>query len=218
LHYVDLLPDRSGRFAQSERPLGDLQIAASVISCSATLGLVHVLASLIHRSASRRWSSGSSVIAFRLGGRSVSARPLGYVMPRQAVMKFWRSFPNATANSSIASRATANHTSASRKNMNLTRSRRKNERARATPLHEGLRVRAYDRTFTQKTVVFSKPFLLKGIDRMLPAGGYRVVTDEELIEDRRVSTMIFVPTPSSIEMVTIDPLDLLAALDRDAAP
>ena len=76
-------------------------------------------------------------------------------------------------------------------------------------------------------VVFSKPFLLKGIDRVLPAGDYRVVTDEELIEGisfpvyRRVSTLIFVPAPtrgaSSIEMVTIDPLDLQAALDRDAA-
>ena len=76
-------------------------------------------------------------------------------------------------------------------------------------------------------VVFSKPFLLKGIDRMLPAGEYRVVTDEELIEGisfpvyRRVSTMILVPGPtcgaSSIEMVTIDPLDLRAALERDAA-
>jgi hypothetical protein len=70
-----------------------------------------------------------------------------------------------------------------------------------------------------ETVVFGKPFLLKGIDR--------VVTDEELIEGisfpvyRRVSTMIFVPAPmhetSSIEMVTIDPLDLRAALERDAA-
>jgi hypothetical protein len=79
-----------------------------------------------------------------------------------------------------------------------------------------------------KTVVFSKPFLLKGIDQMLPAGDYRVVTDEELIEGisfpvyRRVSTMIFVPGPtygaSSIEMVTIDPLDLQAALDREVAP
>jgi hypothetical protein len=78
-----------------------------------------------------------------------------------------------------------------------------------------------------ETVVFGKPFLLKGIDRMLPAGDYRVVTDEELIEGisfpvyRRVSTMIFVPAPmhetSSIEMVTIDPLDLRAALERDAA-
>jgi hypothetical protein len=78
-----------------------------------------------------------------------------------------------------------------------------------------------------KTVVFSKPFLLKGVDRMLPAGDYRVVTDEELIEGlsfpvyRRVSTMILVPATqgaSAIEMVTIDPLDLRGALDRDAAP
>jgi hypothetical protein len=77
------------------------------------------------------------------------------------------------------------------------------------------------------TVVFSKPFLLKGVDRMLPAGDYRVVTDEELIEGisfpayRRVSTMIFVPSAygaSGVEMVTIEPLDLRGALDRDAAP
>jgi hypothetical protein len=78
-----------------------------------------------------------------------------------------------------------------------------------------------------KTVVFSKPFLLKGVDRLLPAGDYRVVTDEELIEAlsfpvyRRVSTVVFVPAQShpasSVEMVTIDPLDLQAALDRDAA-
>jgi hypothetical protein len=32
-----------------------------------------------------------------------------------------------------------------------------------------------------KAVVFNR-LLLKGIDRMLPAGAYRVVTDEELIE------------------------------------
>jgi hypothetical protein len=79
-----------------------------------------------------------------------------------------------------------------------------------------------------KTVVFSKPFLLTGIDRVLPAGDYRVVTDEELIEGisfpvyRRVATMIFVPAPtqgaSSIEMVTINPLDLRTALEKDAAP
>jgi hypothetical protein len=79
-----------------------------------------------------------------------------------------------------------------------------------------------------KTVVFNRPFLLKGVDRTLPAGSYRVVTDEELIEGisfpayRRVATMIFVPAlthgTSSIEMVTIDPLDLEAALGRDAPP
>jgi hypothetical protein len=78
-----------------------------------------------------------------------------------------------------------------------------------------------------KTVVFNRPFLLKGVDRTLPAGSYRVVTDEELIDGisfpayRRVATMIFVPAAigaSSVEMVTIDPLDLQAALDRDAPP
>jgi hypothetical protein len=77
-----------------------------------------------------------------------------------------------------------------------------------------------------KTVVFSRPFLLKGVDRTLPPGDYRVVTDEELIDGlsfsayRRVATMIFVPVQShrgsSIEMVTIDPKDLQAAQDRDA--
>ena len=77
-----------------------------------------------------------------------------------------------------------------------------------------------------KTVVFSKPFLLNGVDRVLPAGDYRVVTDEELIEQlsfpvyRRVSTMIFVPAQShygSVEMVAIDPIDLQAAQGRDRA-
>lgn len=78
-----------------------------------------------------------------------------------------------------------------------------------------------------KDVVFRRPFVLKGVDRTLPAGSYRVVTDEELIEGisfpvyRRVATMIFVQAPtqgaSSIEMVAIDPQDLQAALDRDTA-
>jgi hypothetical protein len=77
-----------------------------------------------------------------------------------------------------------------------------------------------------KAVAFRRPFLLKGIDRTLPAGDYSVVTDEELVEGlsfsvyRRVSTMMLVPaqshSASSIEMVTIDPRDLQAALDRDA--
>jgi hypothetical protein len=78
-----------------------------------------------------------------------------------------------------------------------------------------------------KSVVFSHPFELKGVDRILPAGDYRVMTDEELIEElsfpayRRISTMIFVPgqgrQASSLEMVTIDPRDLEAAQDQDGA-
>ena len=70
-----------------------------------------------------------------------------------------------------------------------------------------------------KTVVFRHPFELKGVDRVLPPGNYRVVTDEELIQElsfpvyRRISTMIFVPVETynaSIEMVTIDPRHLPA--------
>jgi hypothetical protein len=78
-----------------------------------------------------------------------------------------------------------------------------------------------------ESVIFSHPFELKGVDRILPPGDYRVVTDEELIEElsfsayRRISTMIFVPTQadyaSSVEMVTIDPRDLQLAQDRDRA-
>ncbi len=78
---------------------------------------------------------------------------------------------------------------------------------------------------SSKTVSFRRPFWLKGVDRMLPPADYRVVTDEELIEGlsfpayRRISTMIFVPAPSgsAVEMASVDPLDLEAALDRDAA-
>jgi hypothetical protein len=77
-----------------------------------------------------------------------------------------------------------------------------------------------------KDVVFVKPFLLKGVDRVLSAGTYKVMTDEELIEGlsfpvyRRVSTVILVPAQaqaSSVEMVTIDPLELQAAQERDSA-
>jgi hypothetical protein len=66
---------------------------------------------------------------------------------------------------------------------------------------------------------------LKGIGRVLPPGNYQVVTDEELIEGlsfpvyRRVSTAIIVPgeQASSVEMVAIDPGDLQAAQNSDAA-
>jgi hypothetical protein len=76
-----------------------------------------------------------------------------------------------------------------------------------------------------KTWTFSKPFMLKGVDRLLPPGDYRVTTDEELIEGlsfpvyRRVATMIFVSGPAQrgLEMITIDPADLQAAQERDAA-
>jgi|RhiMetdeSRZDD1v2_1073273.scaffolds.fasta_scaffold335485_3 hypothetical protein len=78
----------------------------------------------------------------------------------------------------------------------------------------------------RKTITFAHSFVLKGVDRSLPAGDYEVVTDEQLIEGlsfpvyRRVSTMIVVPLASargsSVEMVTVDPRDLQATQDQDA--
>ena len=81
--------------------------------------------------------------------------------------------------------------------------------------------RTRDRMWT-----FGKPFTIKGVDRLLPAGSYRVSTDEELIEGlsfpvyRRVATMIFAPgrNRASLEILSIDPEDLQAAEESDAAP
>jgi hypothetical protein len=81
-------------------------------------------------------------------------------------------------------------------------------------------------TRTQRTIsAFARPFVLRGVDRVLPPGSYEILTEEELIEGlsfpvyRRVSTVIFVPgqITSSIEMVAIDPLDLVAAQACDVA-
>ena len=70
---------------------------------------------------------------------------------------------------------------------------------------------------TRKIVKFSNPFTMEGVGRVLPAGNYEVVTDEELIEGlsfpvyRRIATMMLAPAQSSqIEMLTIDPRDLAA--------
>jgi hypothetical protein len=91
------------------------------------------------------------------------------------------------------------------------------------PLQEGDPNRMSIRT-TRKIVKFSNSFSIVGVGRVLPAGVYEVVTDEELVEGisfpvyRRVATMILAPTQSSqpsIEMLTIDPHDLATAMKRD---
>ena len=76
---------------------------------------------------------------------------------------------------------------------------------------------------TTTTATFRRPFLINGAEHDSPAGDYRVVTDEELIEGlsflayRRVMTAIFLPGPErgSWEMHVIDPEDLAAAQERD---
>lgn len=78
---------------------------------------------------------------------------------------------------------------------------------------------------SSKTVTFCRSFRIDGVDRLLPPAGYQVVMEEELIEGlsflayRRVSTAMIVPgeSGSTVEMVTIDPLDLQTAQEEDAA-
>ena len=79
----------------------------------------------------------------------------------------------------------------------------------------------------RETITFKHPFRIKGIDRLLPAGAYEVITDEEMIEGlsfavfRRVATMIMVPAAaprnSTMEMVSISPIDLSDAQRIDAS-
>src|SRR6202007_3410698 len=51
----------------------------------------------------------------------------------------------------------------------------------------------------REVVTFRHPFRIRGVDRLLPAGPYEVITDEEMIEGlsfasfRRIATMIVVP-------------------------
>jgi hypothetical protein len=79
----------------------------------------------------------------------------------------------------------------------------------------------------RETVTFKHAFQIRGIDRLLPAGAYEVVTDEEMIEGlsfpsfRRVATMIMVPAAqshgSTMEMVSIGSVDLADAQRIDAS-
>ena len=76
-----------------------------------------------------------------------------------------------------------------------------------------------------KTVTFNHPFVLGGLGRPLPAGAYRIETDEELLDGtsvpvfRRVQTVIHLQVkPGVSETRVIDPQALDAALQRDQAP
>lgn len=79
----------------------------------------------------------------------------------------------------------------------------------------------------RETVTFKHPFLIRGVDRLLPAGSYEVITDEETIEGlsfaayRRVATMIEVPAEASssraVEMISIGSVDLSDAQRIDAS-
>ena len=80
---------------------------------------------------------------------------------------------------------------------------------------------------SDKTVTFRRPFVLAGLDELLPAGDYSVETEEELVEGisyavfRRTSTLLLLHAeaglPHLARALTIDPAELEAALERDSA-
>ena len=78
----------------------------------------------------------------------------------------------------------------------------------------------------RELMVFKHPFRIKGIDRLLAAGSYEVVMDEDMIEGlsfpcyRRVATFMIVPAAaphgSSTEMIAVSSIDLSDAQRNDA--
>jgi hypothetical protein len=78
---------------------------------------------------------------------------------------------------------------------------------------------------TQKFVTFNRPFWLDEVAERQPAGTYVVQTDEEQIEGlsflayRRLATTISLPLngapKGSVQIISVDPADLEAALRRD---
>ena len=80
---------------------------------------------------------------------------------------------------------------------------------------------------SHKTVRFARPFSLSAVDEVQAAGTYTVETEEESLPGlsflawRRVATLIYLPSRSGgafvEQVVNIDPLELEAAQERDAA-
>jgi hypothetical protein len=93
------------------------------------------------------------------------------------------------------------------------------------PLQDRLRKAVMTIRSRRETVTFRHPFRIRGIDRVLPAGAYEIITDEEMIEGlsfaafRRVATMIEVPAEigRAIELVSIGSVDLSDAQRIDAS-
>jgi hypothetical protein len=80
----------------------------------------------------------------------------------------------------------------------------------------------------EQTIIFKHPFSLGGIEQAQPSGTYMVEIEEELVPDlsfpvyRRIATVIYLARSQNgavggYEAATIDPLDLDAAIQKDAA-
>lgn len=66
----------------------------------------------------------------------------------------------------------------------------------------------------KEAITFKRPFYLKSVGRLLPAGTYTIVSEDELIEGislpryRRTGTFIMASSGSSQEMLQVDPREL----------
>ena len=78
---------------------------------------------------------------------------------------------------------------------------------------------------TRTTISFLRPFKLRDLDDIQPAGDYLLDTDEELIEGlsrlayRRIATLLHLPSTSRpqnrTEVFSVSPAELDAALEKD---
>jgi hypothetical protein len=80
---------------------------------------------------------------------------------------------------------------------------------------------------SSRMVTFKHPFALSAMDWTQPAGSYLVETEEELLESlsfsayRRIASSIRLPSPGNpvkVEIVSLTPAELDAALARDSGP
>jgi hypothetical protein len=85
----------------------------------------------------------------------------------------------------------------------------------------------YDRSFaTGNRHIQASVLLIKGVDRVLPPGSYKVITDEEMIEGlwfaafRRVATLIEVPAEvgRATQLISVGSVDLSDAQRIDERP
>ena len=76
----------------------------------------------------------------------------------------------------------------------------------------------------RETVTFRHSFRIRGVERLLPAGAYEVIADQETIESEtfsaysRIVTTIMVPsegTRDSMEMLSIGSVDLATVQAAD---
>jgi hypothetical protein len=74
----------------------------------------------------------------------------------------------------------------------------------------------------RRTVTFTQPFQLAGVDGVQPPGSYVVETDEQTIDDlsfiawRRTATMIHIQRNGTTQVFRVDPVELDDCLLREA--